>query len=157
MMIESTSGFTNEALVGVVVVWAKTVGFFFFLIYKNRLLFPAFYPTLFGVFSIFLSHSFHFSCLVQCFFVVFLCVCFFFSRHCWNGRSQLERELVCCQQRTWKSWRMRKPRHLGRPTRRTKLRRWPKSGCQSRKMRRRRKPAGHRPTAERRQCWHSGQ
>jgi hypothetical protein len=27
-------------------VWANTVGFFFFQIYKNRLLFPAFYPTL---------------------------------------------------------------------------------------------------------------
>lgn len=78
MMIESTSGFTNEALVGVVVVWAKTVGFFFFfLIYKNRLLFPAFYPTLFGVFSISLVHliRFIFPVWFNVFLLFFFCVC----------------------------------------------------------------------------------
>ncbi len=154
MMIESTSGFTNEAW------WYGLDGvgqhgriFLFSNIQK-----PPFVSRFLSNSSAF-SQSFSLTRFIfpVWFNFVFFCVCFFFSMHCWNGRSQLERELVCCQQRTWKSWRMRKPRHLGRPTRRTRLRRWPKSGCQSRKMRRRRKPAGRRPTSERRQCWHSGQ
>ena len=35
-------------------------------------------------------------------FLFFLFICFYLSTR-WNGTSQLERGLVCCQRRTWRS------------------------------------------------------